>query len=88
MLIVIRTLAIPPDNKVTLVGFNPTVGLEPPLSEIELVMLTIPEKPPILVSVIVMLPEDPRVTLIADCCACNWKSGAGGGVTWRISVTA
>lgn len=70
-----------------MVGFNVSVGLEPLPGEIELVTLIIPENPPTLVRVIAMLPEDPLVTLMADCCASSWKSGEGGGVTWRMSVT-
>jgi hypothetical protein len=87
VLTVNNTLAVPPANSVTLVGFKVSVGLEAPPGEIEPVMFTIPENPPILVSVIEVLPEDPRVILIADCWACSWKSGERGGFTWRMSVT-
>jgi hypothetical protein len=82
-----RTLAVPPDNKVTLTGFNDNDGLELPPGDTEHVILTSPEKPPTLVNVIAVLPEDPRVTLIADCSTCNWKSGGDGGTICRTTTT-
>ena len=78
---------MPPDSSVTLFGLIVRVGLEPLLGEIEIARLTVPAKPPILVSVMVLLVDDPLVTFIAAGEDTIEKSGAGGGVTLRMLIT-
>jgi len=78
---------VPPDSKVTLLGLRVRVGLEPLLGEIDVVKLTVPAKPPMLVNMMVLLVAEPRVTLIEDGAAEVEKSGAGGETTLRILVT-
>jgi hypothetical protein len=63
------------------------VGLEPLLGEIELVRLTCPAKPPILVSVRVALVAEPRGTFIEEGEEAIEKSGEGGWTTLRMLVT-
>ena len=57
---------VPPDSKVTLLGLRVRVGPEPLLGEIDVVKLTVPAKPPMLVNMMVLLVAEPRVTLIED----------------------
>ncbi len=78
---------VPPDNNVTRLGLRVRVGLEPLLGEIEVVRLTCPAKPPMLVSVTVALVAEPRVTLIEKGEDVIEKSGEGGRTTLRILVT-
>jgi len=77
----------PPDNKVTRFGLRVRVGLEPLLGEMDVVRVTVPAKPPMLVNVIMLLVAEPRVTFMEDGVAEMEKSGAGGGTTLRILVT-
>jgi hypothetical protein len=63
------------------------VGLEPLFGDIEVVRLTVPAKPPMLASVMVLLVDEPRVTFIETGAAVIEKSGDGGGTTLRILVT-
>ena len=63
------------------------MGLEPLLGEIDADRFTVPAKPPMLVNVIVLLVDEPRVTLMEDGAAEIEKSGEGGGTTLRILVT-
>src|SRR5690242_16964938 len=79
---------VPPDRSVTLFGLIVRVGLEPLLGEMEVVRLTVPAKPPMLVSVIVLLVDDPLVTFIAVGEDAIEKSGAGGVVILRTLVTS
>ena len=78
---------VPPDNNVTRLGLRVRVGLEPLLGEMDMVRLTCPVKPPILVSVRVVLVAEPRVTFIEEGEEMIEKSGEGGGTTLRILVT-
>ena len=78
---------VPPDRSVTLFGLIVRVGLEPLLGEMEMARLTVPAKPPILVSVIVLLVDDPLVTFILVGEDVIEKSGAGGEVIVRMLVT-
>src|SRR6267378_6433639 len=78
---------VPPDNSVTRLGLRVKVGLEPLLGDIEAVRLTCPAKPPMLVSVRVVLVADPRVTFIEEGEEVIEKSGEGGGTTLRMLVT-
>ena len=78
---------VPPDSNVTRLGLRVRVGLEPLLGDIEVVRLTCPTKPPMLVSVRVVLVAEPRVTFIEDGEEVIEKSGEGGGITLRILVT-
>jgi hypothetical protein len=78
---------VPPDNSVTRLGLRVRVGLEPLLGDIEAVRLTCPAKPPMLVSVRVVLVADPRVTFIEEGEEVIEKSGEGGGTTLRMLVT-
>ena len=78
---------MPLDSSVTLFGLMVRVGLEPLLGETEIARLTVPAKPPMLVSVIVPLVDDPLVTFIAVGEDAIEKSGAGGGVILRMLVT-
>ena len=63
------------------------MGLEPLLGEMDVVRLTVPAKPPMLVNVIVLLVAEPRVTFTGDGVAEIEKSGEGGRTTLRILVT-
>src|SRR6266566_1117141 len=56
----------PPDNKVTRFGLRVRVGLEPLLGEMDVVRVTVPAKPPMLVNVIMLLVAEPRVTFMED----------------------
>ena len=58
------TFPVPPDSNVTLLGLSVRVGLEPLLGEMDVVRLTVPAKPPMLVNVMVLLVAEPRVTFI------------------------
>src|SRR6267143_5148104 len=78
---------VPPDSNVTRLGLRVRVGLEPLLGEIEVVRLTCPTKPPMLVSVRVVLVAEPWVTFIEEGEEVIEKSGEGGGTTLRILVT-
>ena len=78
---------VPPDSSVTRFGFRVRVGLEPLLGEMDVVRLTCPAKPPMLVSVRVALVDEPRVTFIEDGEEVIEKSGEGGGTILRILVT-
>lgn len=71
----------------TRLGFRVTVGLEPLLGDIEVVRLTCPAKPPMLVRVRVALVAEPRVTFIEEGEDVIEKSGERGGTTLRILVT-
>jgi hypothetical protein len=53
----------------------------------DVVRLTCPAKPPILVSVRVALVAEPRVTFIEEGEEVIEKSGEGGGTTLRMLVT-
>ena len=55
---------VAPESNVTLIGFKETVGLEVLLVDMESLRLMTPEKPPTLVSVIVLVPDDPWTMLI------------------------
>ena len=77
----------PPDNKVTRFGLRVRVGLEPLLGEMDVVRVTVPAKPPMLVNVIVPLVAEPRVTFTEDGVAEVEKYREGGGTTLRILVT-
>ena len=79
--------AVPPDSSVTLLGLRVRVGLEPLLGEMEMLRLTVPAKPPMLVKVTVLLVAEPRVTFMEDGASEIEKSEAGGGTTLRILVT-
>ncbi len=81
------TFPVPPDSNVTRFGLRVRVGLEPLLGEMDVVRLTVPAKPPMLVNVIVLLVAEPRVTFMEDGAAEVEKSGEGGGTTLRILVT-
>ena len=87
MLIVRREFPVPPDSSVTLFGLIVRVGLEPLLGEMEVVRLTVPAKPPMLVSVIVLLVDEPRVMFIEAGEDVTEKSGKGGGATLMMLVT-
>ena len=63
------------------------VGLDPLLGDMELLRLIVPAKPPILVTVMVALVAEPRVTFIEDGVDVIEKSGGGGGTTLRMLVT-
>src|SRR5467141_1504675 len=78
---------VPPDSNVTRLGLRVRVGLEPLLGDIEVVRLTSPTKPPMLVSVRVALVAEPRVTFIEEGEEVIEKSGEGGRTTLRILVT-
>jgi hypothetical protein len=68
-------------------GLIVRVGLEPLFDDIEVVRLTVPAKPPMLASVIVLLVGEPRVTFIETGAAVIEKSGDGGGMILKILVT-
>ena len=87
VLIVRTALPVPPDSNVTRLGLRVRVGLVPLLGDIEVVRLICPAKPPILVSVMVVLVAEPRVTFMEDGEDVMAKSGGGGGTTLRILVT-
>jgi len=78
---------VPPDNSVTLLGLRARVGLEPLLGEMDVVRLTCPAKPPMLVSVRVVLVTEPRVRFIEEGEDAIEKSGEGGRTTLRMLVT-
>ena len=63
------------------------MGLVPLLGEMDVVRLTCPAKPPMLVSVRVALVAEPRVTFIEEGEDVIEKSGEGGGTTLRMLVT-
>ena len=71
----------------TRLGLRVRVGLEPLLGDIEVVKLTCPAKPPMLVSVRVALVDEPRVMFIEEGVEVIEKSGEGGWTTLRILVT-
>ena len=52
----------------------------------DVVRVTVPAKPPMLVNVIVLLVAEPRVTFTGDGVAEIEKSGEGGRTTLRILV--
>ena len=88
VVLMVRTaFPVPPDNSVTRLGLRVRVGLVPLLGEMDVVRLTCPAKPPMLVSVRVVLVAEPRVTFMEDGEDVMEKSGAGGGTTLRILVT-
>ena len=68
-------------------GLRVIVGLEPLLGEMDVVRLTCPAKPPILVNVRVALVAEPRVRFIEEGEEVIEKSGEGGRTTLRILVT-
>jgi len=78
---------VPLDSNVTRLGLRVIVGLEPLLGDIEVVRLTCPAKPPMLVSVRVALVAEPWVTFIEEGEEVIEKSGEGGGTTLRMLVT-
>ena len=80
-------LPFPPYSKVTRFGLRVRVGLEPLLGEMDVVRVTVPAKPPMLVNVIVLLVAEPRVTFTEDGVAEVEKYREGGGATLRILVT-
>jgi hypothetical protein len=60
----VRTvLLVPLDKSVTRLGLIVRVGLEPLFGDIEVVRLTVPAKPPMLSSVMVLVVDEPRVKL-------------------------
>ena len=81
------TFAVPPDNTVTRLGLTDSTGLEPLLGVDVALRLTMPENPPMLVRVIVLVPAEPWVMFIEDGLAVIWKSGGGGRLTSIIAVT-
>src|SRR5207244_13509501 len=83
--LLIRQLS--PTSEVLRFGLRVREGLEQLLGEIDVDMLTVPAKPPMLVNVIVLLVAEPRVRLMEDRAAEIEKSGEGGGTTLRILVT-
>lgn len=68
-------------------GLRVRLGLEPLLGDIDVLKLTVPANPPMLVNVTVVLVAEPRVTFIETGAAMIEKSGEGGGTTLRILVT-
>ena len=87
MVMVRIAFPVAPDSNVTRFGLRVRAGLEPLLGEMDVVRLTVPAKPPMLVNVIVLLVAEPRVTFMEDGAAEVEKSGEGGGTTLRILVT-
>lgn len=59
VLMVRTAFPVPPESNVTWVGFRVRVGLAPLLGDIETLKLTVPVKPPMLVSVRVALMAEP-----------------------------
>lgn len=82
------TLAVPPDNTVTRLGLIDRTGLEPLLGVEVTLRLMMPENPPMLVRVIVLVPAEPWVTFIEDGVAVIWKSGGAGTLTSTMATTA
>jgi hypothetical protein len=63
-------VAVPPDPRARLVGLTDEASPDP----VETVRETVPEKPPMLVVVMVAVPEAPARTLIVDVLAARLKS--------------
>jgi hypothetical protein len=63
-------VAVPPELRVRLVGLTDAVDPVPDETERE----TVPEKPPMLVAVIVEVPEEPASTLIFEALDARLKS--------------
>ncbi len=80
-------LAVPPDNRVTLFGFRNKVGLLPPPGVIVAKRSTVPVNPPMLVRVIVKLPEFPALIASGEGVAVIENSGEEGLVTVRKMET-
>ena len=78
---------VPPDSNVTRLGLRARVGLEALLGDIEVVRVTCPANPPMLVNVMVVLVAEPRVRFIEEGEEVIEKSGEGGGTTLRMLVT-
>lgn len=68
-------------------GLRVRVGLVLLLGDIEVVKLTCPAKPPMLVNVRVALVAEPRVRFIEEGEEVIEKSGGGGGTTLKTLVT-
>ncbi len=86
VVIVNNELPVPPAVKGTDVGFRAAVGTLAPEGDTLAAKLTGPVKPPVLVSVIVYVPEEAEATVRLVGRADMPKSGGGLTVTLTVAV--